>query len=305
MKETIVHLTQRVKFPLAIAACSLLVLFVARPLLHMDNTPGKAGSSSKSVVSFTQKHATIIPNANLANLVDTFTGVGKRTGLSGSYGEGETFPGAAFPFGMVQWSPDSVRPTSTGYNYLDDRIRGFSLTHLSGAGCSDYGDVPFMPYTSPSTAALTTDFTHYSSTFAHTDELAHAGYYRVRLANGVMTELTATQHSGAGRFTYPTGQAAAMLVNLGGSLHKTSDAQAQIGSDTISGWASSGDFCGTHKNTYRVYFWAQFSQPFASSGTWHNGAMALKQSQVAGNDAAVFVTFDTRQQPVITMRVGV
>lgn len=307
VKKSIIRLAQCMKFPLVIAACSLLVLFVVRPLLHMDKTPEVVESRFKSVEFAVAKHAPTLPQADLADLIDTFTGSGKRAGLSGAYGEGETFPGADFPFGMVQWSPDSVRPSSTGYNYHDDRIRGFSLTHLSGAGCSSYGDVPFMPYTSPSTAALTTDFTHYSSTFAHSDEVAHAGYYRVRMSNGVITELTTTLHSGAGRFTYPAGQSAAMLVNLGGTLNKPTGALATIGNDTISGWGSSGDFCGTHKNTYRIYFWAQFSRPFASSGTWHNGTLALKQSQVEGRDAAVFVTFDTsqQQQPVITMRVGV
>lgn len=312
MLETLVQLIKRVKFPLVIVIISLIALFVGRTFLFAGGIPAAKINNVKKMLTLSAQSAPVIPNKDLADTINTFTGTGTLASLPGSYGSGETFPGATYPFGMVQWSPDSMKPTSTGYNYHDNQIKGFSLTHLSGAGCSDYGDVPFMPYTSNATAALTTDLTHYSSTFSHSDETAHAGYYRVQLGNGVTTELTATQHSGVGRFTYPAGQTAGMLVKVSDSLHAVSrsqptiyNAQAKIGSDTISGWASSGDFCGTHKNVYRVYFWAQFSQPFASFGTWHNGTMALKQSEVAGTDSAAFVTFNTRQHPVISVRVGV
>ena len=69
----------------------------------------------------------------------------------GAFGGGHNFPGAAAPFGMVQWSPDTVPAErhSGGYDYRDRHIRGFSLTHLSGAGCALYGDFPFLPTTEP------------------------------------------------------------------------------------------------------------------------------------------------------------
>src|SRR5208283_3308581 len=55
---------------------------------------------------------------------------------------GNTFPGATVPFGMVQWSPDT---TADGwYQYKDQTLRGFSLTHISGAGCTVYSDVPVL-----------------------------------------------------------------------------------------------------------------------------------------------------------------
>src|SRR5215212_7960161 len=60
-------------------------------------------------------------------------------------GAGNTFPGAVAPFGMLQWSPDTVTHQHGGYHYDDNRIRGFSLTHLSGPGCSDFGNIPFLP----------------------------------------------------------------------------------------------------------------------------------------------------------------
>ena len=75
----------------------------------------------------------------LTGYVDPFVGTG---------GHGHTFPGASVPFGMVQLSPDT-RLTGwdgcSGYHYSDDVVYGFSHTHLSGTGVSDYGDVLFMP----------------------------------------------------------------------------------------------------------------------------------------------------------------
>ena len=68
----------------------------------------------------------------------------------GTGGHGHTYPGAASPFGMVQLSPDSRLEGWDGcgaYHYSDSVIYGFSHTHLSGTGISDYADVLLMPTT--------------------------------------------------------------------------------------------------------------------------------------------------------------
>ena len=83
--------------------------------------------------------------ADLSSLVDPFVGTGTGPVTQGYVG---TFPGADVPFGMVQWSPDTApdRTQGRGYDYADTKISGFSLTHLSGAGCSVFGDVPDPPH---------------------------------------------------------------------------------------------------------------------------------------------------------------
>src|SRR5436309_5441783 len=65
----------------------------------------------------------------------------------GTDNDGNTFPGATVPFGMAQWSPDTTKDGF--YHYRTSTIRGFSLTHLSGAGCPAYADIPFLPITVP------------------------------------------------------------------------------------------------------------------------------------------------------------
>ena len=68
----------------------------------------------------------------------------------GTGGTGHTFPGATVPFGMVQLSPDTRIDGSwegcSGYHYSDNRIYGFSHTHLNGTGVSDYGDMVLSPH---------------------------------------------------------------------------------------------------------------------------------------------------------------
>ena len=68
--------------------------------------------------------------------------------LIGTDGGGNTFPGAVRPFGMAQFSPDTRSP-SIGYGYGDRQIEGFSLTHMSGVGCDDFGDVFLTATTGP------------------------------------------------------------------------------------------------------------------------------------------------------------
>ncbi len=146
--------------------------------------------------------------------------------LIGSANGGNTFPGATLPFGMLQWSPENTRGQHNhvaapgGYQYDATRIRGFSLTHLSGTGCRGAsGDVPFMPVTVPIARSPATDSTdqYYASDFKHADEHAAPGDYRVRLANGVTVELSAARHSGMARFTFPAGKPANLLIRVSDS----------------------------------------------------------------------------------------
>lgn len=83
----------------------------------------------------------------------------------GTQNFGNTFPGAAAPFGMVQVSPDTGG--QGGYDYQQDKIHGFSQTHLSGVGCGVSGELPIMPTTG---AVDSVNPDTYRSTFTHDDE---------------------------------------------------------------------------------------------------------------------------------------
>ena len=117
--------------------------------------------------------------------VDTFIGTA---------GGGNTFPGATLPFGMVQWSPDTNH--DAWYLYDEKSILGFSLTHISGAGCSLYGDFGVLPTLDELTTSPGKDFAPYAAAFEHSKEEARPGYYAVTLANGVRVEITVAERAG-------------------------------------------------------------------------------------------------------------
>ena len=66
----------------------------------------------------------------------------------GTDGTGHTFPGPSMPFGMVQPGPDNKSygwSHTSGYQYKDTHIIGFSITRLSGTGISEMGDILLLP----------------------------------------------------------------------------------------------------------------------------------------------------------------
>lgn len=128
----------------------------------------------------------------------------------GTGGDGHTFPGAAYPFGLVQPSPDTGREGyryCAGYRYEDDRILGFSQTHLSGTGCGDLGDLRILPFVGEAAPEI-------SSSFRKETQVCEAGYYAVTLDDSsVRAEITAAEHSAVYRFTYPPKSVASLLVD--------------------------------------------------------------------------------------------
>jgi predicted alpha-1,2-mannosidase len=227
-----------------------------------------------------------LADEDLAQFVNPYIGTkpgGADHGTGG--GAGNTFPGADVPFGMVQWSPDTVTHQHGGYYYDDTRLKGFSLTHLSGAGCSTYQDIPFMPFVGEVTTSPAADPNRYIAGFNRADETATPGYYGVTLNSGAKVELSVTQRTGMGRLTFPAGAPSTLLVNTAGSIAGADDAEIAIGTDSISGWATSGKFCGAD-HRYRVYFTAQFDRPFESIGTWKNGTVTPGQSGERGGSPA-------------------
>src|SRR5947209_14201375 len=185
----------------------------------------------------------------------------------GTIGDGNTFPGADVPFGLVQWSPDTSAgglQKPGGYNYGDLIITGFSLTHLSGAGCVAFGNIPFMPTSRPVAIPPAPNGSPYSDRFTHAQEQASPGYYAVRLASGIQIRLSVTSRTGFGTFTYPAGAPQTMIINAGSGAGASSNTDGADSSTvrvvdrrTVTGSATGGHFCGL-SNHYRIYFAAQF-----------------------------------------------
>ncbi len=220
-----------------------------------------------------------------AGLVDTFVGTsGTKTG-----GPIDTFPGADVPFGMVQWSPDTpAQNAGGGYDYGDHDITGFSLTHLSGPGCSVFGDFAVLPVI----GTLPSDPSTMRQPFSHANEESAPGWYAVSLGNpAIRTELTVTRRTGLARFTFPVTSEANLLLNAASNQAGVTDAQVKVSwPNEISGTASSGFFCGM-PDRYTVHFVARFDRSFTGAGVWNDGRDA-------------WVRFDATRNRQVVMKVG-
>ena len=103
---------------------------------------------------------------------------------------------------MVQLSPDTRLDGwdgCGGYHYSDNFIYGFTHTHLSGTGVSDYGDILLMPMSGDPSA----DNKIYGSKFSHANEKAAPGFYSVKLDDeNILAELTTTERVGFHKYTF-------------------------------------------------------------------------------------------------------
>jgi predicted alpha-1,2-mannosidase len=214
---------------------------------------------------------------------------------------GSTFPGAAAPFGMVQWSPDTPTAGPPGYAFVDDTILGFSLTHLNGAGCTAMRDFPVMPVVGAwDGSADPTDG------FSHDREVAWPGYYEVELDSGIRVDLTATQRAGLARFTFPSG-AGGTVVLAGARQHEAlvaKDFEATIRPDgVVLGSREDAFFCGTAPH-YRTYFAMRLERAAAEIGTWSAGATSPGATTVQGDHAGVYARFDGAGGRVVEVKIG-
>ncbi|MGA6164877.1 GH92 family glycosyl hydrolase [Amycolatopsis magusensis] len=219
----------------------------------------------------------------------------------GTQNFGNTFPGASAPFGMVQLSPDTGG--QGGYDYQQDSIYGFSQTHLSGVGCGVAGELPIMPTTG---AVGSVDPQVYRSKYAHDDEEASPGYYRVGLSTyGVDAELTATERTGWQRHTFPATGAANLLFNTGKANQTVHDSEVHVlGDRTIEGRVRAGGFCAGH-DEHTVYFTASFDRPFSSFGTWRGNEKTPGSRDAAGTGGnGAWLTFDANEDRDVVVKVG-
>ncbi|MFY0603304.1 MAG: GH92 family glycosyl hydrolase [Flavobacteriaceae bacterium] len=136
----------------------------------------------------------------------------------GTGGHGHTYPGATRPFGMMQLSPDTRLDGwdgCSGYHYSDEYIYGFSHTHLSGTGVSDYGDILLMPTNEVVFNNGADGKKGYRSHFSHKNEVAQPGFYKVLLDDHkIDVELTVSERSGKHKYTFNKGEKQIVILDL-------------------------------------------------------------------------------------------
>jgi len=224
------------------------------------------------------------------------------TGISSQRDHGNTVPGAIVPFGMLYWSPDPV--DGQFYDYGEPVTRGFSLTHLSGPGCGVYGDVPILPILGTPEYPPPVLSTPYRASYTHQQEVAQPGYYSVHLDSGIAVEIAAAVRSGIAQFSYPSGGSShTVLIDLSRNLSKVDDAHIDVAGAKVTGWVSSGGFCGT-ENRYKVYFVLQTDTNPASVGTFNELIVNSGSTSGSGPRTGAYLSFNPKTKTV-HLKVGI
>ncbi|MFH0894618.1 MAG: GH92 family glycosyl hydrolase [Bacteroidota bacterium] len=214
--------------------------------------------------------------------------------MVGTGGHGHTFPGACLPFGMVQLSPDTRLEGwdgCSGYHYSDSIMYGFSHTHLSGTGCSDYGDILLMPTTGEGTFKNT----EYASAFSHQRESAEPGYYKVKLDKyNITAELTATKRSGFHKYTYPKDKERNVVLDLKHRDEVISSEIDIVNDREVSGYRRSKAWAQDQV----VYFHIQFSKPFIKHVIARNDSILQEKKNIIDKNLKAVFTFTPDERPL-------
>ncbi|KAF2270930.1 glycosyl hydrolase [Lojkania enalia] len=236
--------------------------------------------------------------------------------FQGTAGGGNRFPGVvAAPFAMVKLGPDVKSGTADAYSgYLPNgNVWGYSLMHESGTGgAPKYGVVSQMPVIGD----LPNPLVDLSQPRASPDE-GNIGYYKSSLANGIVIELTATEHAGLYKYSFPSNSSGPSIVV---------DVSHVLPSFRGLGWEqhySYGDFnffedghyegSGTYDNgwnlspNWNIYFCGRFTQQPVTTKTFKGSGTTLASydttSSISGNERVGGV-FTFKDSSVIS-RVGI
>ncbi len=248
----------------------------------------------------------------------------------GSTNYGTTNPGAIVPRGMVSVVPFNVSGNSplnkrdkdigwwsTPYSWDNKYFTGYSHVNLSGVGCPELGVILVMP----TTGTVNANFREYGSEMSK--QTAEPGYYSTFLKKyNILTEVSATKHTGISRFTFPEGQSN-VLIDLGNGLTNESGAALKVvNNHEIEGWRMTGTFCYNDGTERPVYFVARFNKAADNFGVWKKmpkmgdeAAWSTTSNQfkyyerysaeMAGDSIGAWFSFNTKARETIQIEVGI
>lgn len=218
---------------------------------------------------------------SLVDYVNTLQGTNSKYELT----RGNTYPTTALPFGMHTWTPQTGKNgDGWKYQYFRKSIRGFQQAHQCSSWTSDYCVYSFMPVL----GKLVVDEEERATGFSHENEVAKPNYYKVKLDNGVTTEIAPTERGAHLRFTFPKGGASYLVLDgyTGLSGIKIWHAQKKI-----TGYVSNNK--NNRGKLLKGYFEIHFDQAFKNYGTWENRKNTIhsKQTESEGEGIGAYIQF--------------
>ena len=224
----------------------------------------------------------------LSEIVDT------RIGTKGeSLACGYSIIGATYPFGMVQFTPSFFSPQ-----------KGFVVTQLSGAGCSNMGNFPVVPLAgnleiSPNDMNSLEPFTDINN--------SSAGYLSVNSKKDITSRLTVTKRAAIAQFEFKKSNNGTIIIGSGVNSSNEKYIKNSFvnitSNSTCEGFTEGGEFCGT-ETPYKVYFAAEFDRPANELGTWSGNELTQSLNN-EGQNSGAFFTFSTNKNKEVNYRIAI
>ena len=244
------------------------------------------------------------PSTTPVDWVNTFVGTGSSMGPE----YGGTMPFVSTPFGMTNWTAQTRqnRISVSSYEYHDQYIEGFIGTHQPAIWMGDYGYITVMPETggmnfAPENRRLP---------FTHKDEISTPYYYTVTMGSNandrIKAEMTATDHAGYLRFTYPKGAKANVLIEVTrpgiiGYVKFDSTRHEIVGYNPDRMDANLGPM---KLPNFKGYFVVRFKQPLLSHNVYSGTFSRPGQNELTDSNVGAYVSFDTHQDNQVDVQVG-
>lgn len=225
-------------------------------------------------------------------------------------------PGAV-PFGLAKLGPSTNAHLgnaqgweATGYDDRDTSIEGFACLHEFQVGgivlAPSVGKLQTIP------GSLDNPDEGYRSRFDRKDEVATAGYYSVKLKDyNVKAELTATKRVGFQRYTFPKSSQSNIIFDIGnrqGESGAVKEAKVTISADgRIEGYVITiPEYVKKYQAGADVamYFSAVLDKKPTAFGTFNKKGTQANSKEISGEGAGVYLTFDTKENETITVKVG-
>ncbi len=213
--------------------------------------------------------------------VNTLQGTNSKHELT----RGNTYPTTALPFGMHTWTPQTGRNgDGWKYQYFKTTIRGFQQAHQCSSWTTDYCVYSLMPVT----GKLLLNENDRATGFHHENEIAKPHYYKVKLDNGITTEISPTERGAHLRFSFPKNGSSYLVLDGYTGL---SQVKIWPKEQMITGYVSNNK--ENRHNLIKSYFEIHFDKPFKSYGTWENRNNTMNEhaTDAEGGGIGAYIQF--------------
>ena len=212
-----------------------------------------------------------------------------------TFSRGNNIPAVTLPHGFNFWTPVTDAGSDWMYQYQQrndannrPRIEAFSLSHEPSPWMGDRQTLQIMP-AAVADGAPSANREKRALSFSHDHEVAHAHDYKVTFDNGIVGEMTPTDHAAMLRFTFPGKRGQLVFDNRTNEGGITLDPVHR----SFSGYSDVKSVLST--GATRLFFYATVDQPVAESG---------RLSGEGRDNVTAWFGFDTSKTKTVNVRIA-